>query len=259
MGTGTWVPCPDGACTALAVWVGATPPVSPFPCFRTLTLLQGLGAVSEQPSVLHCSSPWKSVYTREINSPQTLAVPGKQAMSAWFGNLLGGIGDSFCLERVWASLQSKARPQSAAGPSQSLAARCAGVASDLATGLGQKESAGLIVYKGSVLPLCSGPALRVPSPAKTSERKESAWKRLSLGPPSRMCVGNLNWGGGVGGPYYVWVAQSLTELSRKALGWAVWETVFWLRGGIAQCFGLTCFSWMASYLTRQPFGAGGGR
>lgn len=80
----------------------------PFPCFRMLTILEGLGAVSKQPSVLHRSSPWKSVYTREINSPQTLALPGKQAMSAWLGNLLGGIGDSFCLERVWASLQSKA-------------------------------------------------------------------------------------------------------------------------------------------------------
>lgn len=121
---------------------------------------------------------------------------------------------------------SMARPQSAAGPSQSLAARCAGVASDLATGLGQKESAGLIVYKGPVLPQCSGPALRAPSPVKTSGCKESAWKRLSLGPSPRMCVGSLNWGGGVSGPYYVWVAQRRTEQPRKALGWAVWERFF---------------------------------
>lgn len=28
------------------------------------------------------------------------------------------------------------------------------------------------------------------------------------------------------GPYYVWVAQRPKELPRKALGWAVWETVF---------------------------------
>lgn len=79
------------------------------------------------------------------------------------------------------------RPLSAAGPSQSLAARCAGVASDLATSLGEKGSVGLFVCFGAPL---QNPRLEAPSSAKTSRktRRGRAW-------------GNPSWGGGVGGTF----------------------------------------------------------
>lgn len=117
-----------------------------------------------------------------------------------------------------------ARPQSTAGPSQSLAARCAGVASDLATGLGEKGRAGLFVCFGALL---QDPRLEAPSFAKTSRCKENAWKTLvTQSTPGGCSWGNPSWGGGVGGTFKVWDAQRRTELPRKVPGWAVWETVF---------------------------------
>lgn len=136
-----------------------------------LTVLQGLGAVSQHPWFLH--RWWKSVYTREINPPlQTPAVPGKagdvrlalkpRRCGRRFFLFGKGVGQSTEPGRM-------ARPQAAAGPSQR--ASRPGVqefASDLATGLGQRGSASLFVYYGSVVPRCAGPVLRAPSPAETS-------------------------------------------------------------------------------------------
>lgn len=78
-GTVAWVPLCPGMMLARH-WQpehnlsGVSCPLSLLP---TLTTLQGLGAVSEQPSLLHRSSRWKSFRTREINFPPNSGSAGE--------------------------------------------------------------------------------------------------------------------------------------------------------------------------------------
>lgn len=94
------------------------------------------------------------------------------------------------------------RPWSAAGPSQSLAARCAGVASDLATSLGEKGSVGLFVCCGESL---QNPRLETPRSARTSRR------------PGGCAWGNPSWGGGVGGTFKSLGCPASDRAAQKSL------------------------------------------
>lgn len=95
----------------------------------------------------------------------------------------------------------------------------------------------------SALGLLQDPRLGAPSFAKTSRFKENPWKTLvTQSTPEGVRGGNQAGEG-------AWVALFKSGLPsvgqscpEKPQAGRCGKWLFWLRGGIAQCFGLNCFS-----------------